>query len=50
MISDIARLRPGVVTRSISPENPTGAPTSGWSLRKRPTYASVSALGSVKLR
>ena len=29
MISDIARLRPGVVTRSISPENPTGAAGAG---------------------
>jgi hypothetical protein len=28
-IPDPARLRPGVVTRSISPENPTGAPGGG---------------------
>ena len=33
MIPDIARLRPGVVTRSISPENPTGAPG-----RRRPGH------------
>jgi hypothetical protein len=29
MIPDITRLRPGVVTRSISPENPTGEPGGG---------------------
>ena len=29
MIPDVAALRPGVVTRSISPENPTGAPGGG---------------------
>jgi hypothetical protein len=28
-MTDIARLRPDVVTRSISPENPTGAPGAG---------------------
>ena len=29
MIPDIARLRPGVVTRSVSPENPTGEAAGG---------------------
>ena len=29
MIPDLARLRPGVVTRSISPENPTGGAGAG---------------------
>jgi Protein of unknown function (DUF2961) len=29
MAHDLARLRPGVATRSISPENPTGAPGQG---------------------
>lgn len=28
-MSDVARLRPGVSTRSVSPENPTGAPGQG---------------------
>ena len=28
-MSDVSRLRPGVVTRSVSPENPTGAPGQG---------------------